>query len=92
MKIGDKPIIDSRIMLQLQNNNVRIELPYKFEQEIRIENCLFAYECDIGINIGPFVVGKCEKTVSQSVYYIRQKKIKILKPEKKINAALSIKK
>lgn len=39
---GDKPIIDSKIMVQLKNNNVRLELPYKFEPEIRIENCLMA--------------------------------------------------
>lgn len=39
---GDKPIIDSRIMVQLQNGNIRLELPYKFEPELRIENCLMA--------------------------------------------------
>lgn len=39
---GDKPIIDSYIMFQLHNNNVRLELPYGFETEIRIENCLMA--------------------------------------------------
>lgn len=39
---GDKPIIDSRLMYQLKNNNIRLELPYKFEKEIRIENCLMA--------------------------------------------------
>lgn len=39
---GDKPIVDSRIMYQLKNNNIRLELPYRFEPEIRIENCLMA--------------------------------------------------
>lgn len=38
----NKPIIDARIMLQLQQSDVRIQLPYKFEKELRITNCLFA--------------------------------------------------
>ena len=36
------PIIDSRIMIQLTTDKVRLELPYRFEKEIRIENCLLA--------------------------------------------------
>ncbi|MDR3293729.1 MAG: hypothetical protein LBT20_06500 [Clostridiales bacterium] len=40
---GDgKPIIDARVMIQLKTDKVRLELPYKFEQEKRIEHCLFA--------------------------------------------------
>jgi effector-binding domain-containing protein len=39
---GDTPIIDSYIMVQLKNNMVRLEIPYKFEKEIRVENCLMA--------------------------------------------------
>ena len=39
---GNMPIIDSRVMQQLKNNNVRLEIPYKYEEEIRIENCLMA--------------------------------------------------
>jgi hypothetical protein len=35
-----KPIIDSRLMLQLKQDKVRLEIPYKFQNEIRIENCL----------------------------------------------------
>ena len=38
----NKPIIDCRIMLQLKQNKVRLEIPYRFEKEIRIENCLLA--------------------------------------------------
>lgn len=37
-----QPIIDSRIMIQLNTNNVRLELPYRFEKEVRIQNCLLA--------------------------------------------------
>ncbi|MDR3216687.1 MAG: hypothetical protein LBT55_04650 [Clostridiaceae bacterium] len=37
-----KPIIDSRIMMQLKNESVRLEIPYRFEKELRVENCLFA--------------------------------------------------
>ena len=39
---GDTPIIDSAIMVQLKTGAVRLEIPYKFEKEIRIENCLMA--------------------------------------------------
>ena len=38
----NNPIIDTRIMLQLQQSDVRIQLPYKFEKELRVTNCLFA--------------------------------------------------
>lgn len=38
----NNPIIDARIMLQLQQSDVRIQLPYKFEKELRVTNCLFA--------------------------------------------------
>lgn len=37
-----QPIIDSRVMIQLNTNNVRLELPYRFEKEVRIQNCLLA--------------------------------------------------
>lgn len=37
-----QPIIDSRIMIQLTTNSVRLELPYRFEKEVRIQNCLLA--------------------------------------------------
>lgn len=37
-----QPIIDSRVMIQLNTNNVRLELPYRFEKEMRITNCLLA--------------------------------------------------
>ena len=37
-----QPIIDSRVMIQLNTNNVRLELPYRFEKEMRIANCLLA--------------------------------------------------
>ena len=42
------PIIDSRLMIQLKSSNVRLELPYHFEKEIRIENCLMARFFDDG--------------------------------------------
>ncbi|MDR3021968.1 MAG: biotin/lipoyl-binding protein, partial [Clostridiales bacterium] len=35
------PIVDSKILIQLKNENIRIEYPYQFKQQIRIENCLF---------------------------------------------------
>jgi hypothetical protein len=38
----NKPIIDSKVMVQLKQNNISLELPYYFEKEIRIENCLLA--------------------------------------------------
>lgn len=38
----NNPIIDSRIMIQLKQGEVRLELPYRFEQEVRVENCLLA--------------------------------------------------
>lgn len=37
-----QPIIDFRVMVQLNTGNVRIELPYRFEREVRITNCLLA--------------------------------------------------
>lgn len=37
-----QPIINSRVMIQLNTNNVRLELPYRFEKELRITNCLLA--------------------------------------------------
>lgn len=37
-----QPIIDSRIMIQLNTSSVRLELPYRFEKEVRIQNCLLA--------------------------------------------------
>jgi hypothetical protein len=40
--MDNKPIIDSRIMIQLKTDKVRLEIPYRFDQEKRIENCLFA--------------------------------------------------
>ena len=39
---GEEPIIDSMLMVQLKNSSVRLEIPYSFEKEIRIENCLMA--------------------------------------------------
>jgi hypothetical protein len=38
----NKPIIDSSIIVQLKESNVRLEIPYHFEKELRIENCLMA--------------------------------------------------
>lgn len=37
-----QPIIDSRVMVQLNTENVRLELPYRFDKELRIPNCLLA--------------------------------------------------
>ncbi|MCM1367579.1 MAG: hypothetical protein NC184_02050 [Roseburia sp.] len=37
-----EPIIDSRIMIQLKASNVRIEMPYRFEREMRVPSCLLA--------------------------------------------------
>lgn len=37
-----QPTIDSRIMIQLNTSSVRLELPYRFEKEMRIQNCLLA--------------------------------------------------
>lgn len=37
-----QPIIDSRVMIQLNTNSVRLELPYRFDKELRITNCLLA--------------------------------------------------
>ena len=37
-----QPIIESRVMIQLNTSNVRLELPYRFEKELRITNCLLA--------------------------------------------------
>lgn len=37
-----QPIIESRVMIQLNTSNVRLELPYRFDKEIRISNCLLA--------------------------------------------------
>ena len=42
-----QPIIDSRIMIQLNTNSLRLELPYRFEKEMRIQNCLFARFNDV---------------------------------------------
>ena len=36
------PVIEARVMIQLNTSNVRIELPYRFEKELRITNCLLA--------------------------------------------------
>ena len=38
----NNPIIDSRVMIQLKQSEVRLELPYRFKQEVRVENCLLA--------------------------------------------------
>lgn len=38
----NQPIIDSRVMIQLKNSNVKLELPYRFEKELRVQNCLLA--------------------------------------------------
>lgn len=37
-----QPIIDSRVMIQLNTSNVRLELPYRFDKEVRVTNCLLA--------------------------------------------------
>lgn len=37
-----QPVIESRIMIQLNTSNVRLELPYRFEREVRVTNCLLA--------------------------------------------------
>jgi hypothetical protein len=36
-----KPQIESRILQQLKQNKIRLELPYRFDETVRIENCLF---------------------------------------------------
>jgi len=38
----NKPIIANRVMIQLKTDKVRLEVSYRFEKEIRIENCLMA--------------------------------------------------
>ncbi|MDR3021172.1 MAG: hypothetical protein LBU60_00630 [Clostridiales bacterium] len=35
------PIIDNRLLVQLDNEKITAEYPYKFEQLIRLEKCLF---------------------------------------------------
>ncbi|MDR1939607.1 MAG: hypothetical protein LBQ40_02285 [Clostridiales bacterium] len=40
--VDGEPLINSRIMIQLKQNSVRLEVPYRFDKEIRVENCLFA--------------------------------------------------
>ena len=37
-----EPIMDARIMIQLKTAAVRLELPYKFEKELRVPDCLLA--------------------------------------------------
>ena len=37
-----QPLIEARVMIQLRSASVRLELPYRFEKEVRIENCLMA--------------------------------------------------
>lgn len=37
-----QPIIDSRVMIQLNTGSVRLEVPYRFEKEVRVQNCLLA--------------------------------------------------
>lgn len=37
-----KPQIESRILQQIKQSSVRLELPYRFDELIRIENCLMA--------------------------------------------------
>ena len=37
-----QPIFESRVMIQLNTSNVRLELPYRFDKEIRVSNCLLA--------------------------------------------------
>lgn len=44
----NNPIIDSRIMVQLKQSEIRLEIPYRFEKQVRIENCLFARFQDKG--------------------------------------------
>lgn len=46
-----EPIIDSRILIQLKTSNVRIEPPYRFEQELRVPGCLLARFNDDGEKI-----------------------------------------
>ena len=36
------PIVDSSLMVQLRQSNVRLELPYAFSKEVRVRNCLYA--------------------------------------------------
>lgn len=45
------PIVDSRVMVQLKTSNVRLEMPYRFEREVRVQNCLLARFDDDGEKI-----------------------------------------
>jgi len=36
------PTIDSKVMLQLKQDSIKLEKPYEFTQQIRVENCLMA--------------------------------------------------
>lgn len=38
----NRPIIDARLMMQIKSSNVRLELPYKFEADLRVSDCLMA--------------------------------------------------
>lgn len=44
----NNPIVESRIMAQLKQDKVQLELPYRFDKEIRIENCLLVRFDDEG--------------------------------------------
>lgn len=38
----NRPIIDARLMMQIKSSTVRLELPYKFEADLRVSDCLMA--------------------------------------------------
>ncbi|MCL2176728.1 MAG: hypothetical protein FWB72_02070 [Firmicutes bacterium] len=35
------PVIDSRILVQLKEDNIKLEPPYLFDKELKVDNCLF---------------------------------------------------
>lgn len=43
-----QPIIESRILIQLKEDNVRTDPPYRFDKELRVTDCLLARFNDDG--------------------------------------------
>ncbi len=39
---GDIPIFENKIMFQLKNSNIKLEIPYQCQKELRKENCLMS--------------------------------------------------
>ncbi|MDR3022102.1 MAG: hypothetical protein LBU60_05480 [Clostridiales bacterium] len=40
------PIVESKLLTQLKEGKIKAEYPYKFEQQIRLEKCLYVRFCD----------------------------------------------